>query len=429
MRWGEYIRRNCIAAFLAGCVVTFAITAVFALAVFKRLPGYTPPHALDEVRLHPAAEVYDTAGGRIEALRLPLANPRGRLPDENERLKPTVWFFESYSEAQLDSFFRTLRAPAPYLRTLLDRQYWTVRSNGCAFEPPAALVFSLPADVRGKIYNVLAQWPANYSQQVPFRFPSDGFRPTLLLAGLKLKRVQALERLTYTDNGNICFADLRYAKESMSAAEFQTLTERLYETPTYRLRLHVAPESNVEALAEYWGQNGREQLIHPLLKALSKVPGGASTSVSTLLPPYARLRLNTYPESWYGAVADQDCIFTALNFFSENPDTNFFRQAYTKEVLTSQYVRIEGPPVFGDIVLFLDRDGNAQHACVYIVADYVFTKNGVNAGVPWVIMKLNDVFLTYQAQCPKEVVFVRRKQESAPLAAIPGRGLIAQEGE
>jgi hypothetical protein len=418
MRWGKYMRRNCIMAFLAGCFVTFAITAVFTFAVFKRLPGYSQPDALDEVRLHPAAEIYDTAGGRIETLRLPLANPQGHLPDENERLKPAVWFFESYSEARLDSFFRTLRAPAPYLKVLLDRQYWTVGSNGCAFTPPAALVLSLPADVRGKIYNVLAQSSANYPQQVPFRFPSSGFGLSLKMAGLKPTRVQQLERLTYTDHDNVCFADLRCAKESLSAAEFQTLTERLYETPTYRLRLHVAPESNVEALADYWGQGGREQLIHPLLKALSKVPGGASTSVSTLLPPYARLRLNTYPESWHGAMADQDCMFTALNFFNDNPDTNFLRPDYTKEVLTSRYVRIEGSPAFGDIILFLDRDGNAQHACVYIVADYVFTKNGVNAGVPWVIMKLADVLLTYQAQSPKEVVFIRRKQESAQFAAI-----------
>ena len=417
MRWGEYIRGDRITAFLTGCIVTFAVTALFTFAMLKRLPGYTSSEALDEVRTHSAAEVYDTAGGRIEALRLPLANPRGRLPDEEERFKPTVWFFENYSEAQLDSFFRTLRAPALYLRTLLDRQYWTVKSNGCAFTPPAALVLSLPADVRGKIYNVLAQYSANYSQQVPFRFPPNGFRPTLLMAGLAPKRVQALERLTYTDNDNICFADLRCAKESLSAAEFQALTERLYETPTYRLRLHVAPGSDVEALANYWGQGGREQLILPLLKALSKVPGGASTSVSTLLPPFARLRLNTYPESWHDALADQDCIFTALNFFSENPDTNYFRQDYTKEVLASQYVRIEGSPLLGDVVLFLDRNGNSQHACVYIVADYVFTKNGVNARVPWVIMKLDDVLLTYQAQSPKEVVFVRRKQEHAHFAA------------
>ena len=55
---------------------------------------------------------------------------------------------------------------------------------------------------------------------------------------------------------------------------------------------------------------------------------------------------------------------------------------------------------------------------MFLVGDFVFTKNGVNASAPWVIMRLNDVaHIYYGGQPPKEVVFLRRKQAKAHLTA------------
>ena len=48
-------------------------------------------------------------------------------------------------------------------------------------------------------------------------------------------------------------------------------------------------------LCANWGQwAGCHQMI-PFLQALSAVPGGSSISISYLFPPFARLRLYTYP--------------------------------------------------------------------------------------------------------------------------------------
>ena len=126
-------------------------------------------------------------------------------------------------------------------------------------------------------------------------------------------------RLTYTNSGRICFTDLHTAREVLTPDGFEELTETLYEIPAFTLRLHVTPSTDVKALVNYWGKGAREKRIKPLLTALAKVPGGSAISVSYLLPPFARLRLYTYPDAWDDPTASsQDCFFTSMNFFNES---------------------------------------------------------------------------------------------------------------
>jgi hypothetical protein len=415
MGFEQYRGKSWIGPFLLGVGLTLPLSFFIALAVIKRQSPTLDQQGPQIVQMHPAAQVYNGRGGRIEALRIPLANHRGKLPDEAERLRPASWFFEGYSEDRVDAWFRTLHAPAPYLRALLDRQSWTVTSNGCTIEPSQALVWFLPGDVRRRLYTTLAQSPQNYPQRVPFRFPPGAFAQSVAASGLKAGRIRQLQELTYTNDDSVCFADLQAAKEVLTKSEFENLVEMLYQTPTYRLRLHVAPDSDVDALVAYWGKGNRSDLIYPLLNGLRKVPNGASISVPFLLPPYARLRLYTYPESWHDPTAgQQDCLYTALNFFNERPDTNLLNQARAEQILASEYAPVNGKPTFGDIVMLLDPAGKPLHVCVYIVADFVFTKNGVNDAQPWVFMNLPDVLLAYYGpHDPQRLVLLRHKEETA----------------
>lgn len=419
MKRGHDDARDRIAAFLTGCAVSCILCALFTFLLIKRSPDLVDARAPQQIAMHPSAELYDTEGGRIEALQLPLGNPGAHPPDEKERLKPASWFFEKHSAERLESFFQGLNVSEPLRQLLLDRQFWTVTSNGCTLTAPSKFVWEMPADVRSKIYSVLADSSANYPQQVPFRFPPNGFETMLRMAGLSPAQVQQLERLTYYYNGSTCFADLQCAREILNAADFGKLTDSLYQTPTYSLRLHVPAGTNIDALVRYWGQGGREALIRPLLNAAAKVPGGASVAISTLLPSYARLHLYTYPDSWRDhTAAQQDCHYTALNFFNEPADTNLLGFDYAKETLASKYDRVEGIPALGDVILFLDESGKSRHSSVFLVGDFVFTKNGVNASAPWVIMRLNEVaHIYYGGQAPKEVVFLRKKQSGAQITA------------
>jgi hypothetical protein len=179
--------------------------------------------------------------------------------------------------------------------------------------------------------------------------------------------------------------------------------------------LHVSSESNIDVLANYWGKGGRERRIKPLLSAIARVQGGASVSISYLLPTFARLRLYTYPEAWNDpTAANQDCAFASMNFFNETPDTNFLNSAYTKKVLDSDYTPIDGDPTYGDLIMLFDSEGKAIHMCVYIADDFVFTKNGINPAQPWVLMRIPDVIVTYYGPGkPARISILRRKDISA----------------
>jgi hypothetical protein len=123
------------------------------------------------------------------------------------------------------------------------------------------------------------------------------------------------------------------------------------------------------------------------------------------------LRLYTYPETWDDPTASkQDCFYTAMNFFNEMPDTNFFDGTYCQTVLQSDYEPVNEAPLFGDLITLFNPAGQAVHICVYVADDFVFTKNGINPAQPWVIMKLSDMMMIYYpAEIKGRVLFLRRK--------------------
>lgn len=355
--------------------------------------------------------------GEIRATEIPFANAEGIFPDRELRLRQQKWFFESMTEPGLTHFLDSCDLRPIEKRILLDKGCWNVISNGIEVVPSEQLVWSLGHHGRQQIYSVLAQSSVNYSQCFPFRFSLDGFDLKLRDSGLHAEQLRKLRQLTYTNANELCFADLHTAETVLKPAEFNDLLQALYVTPSYLLRLHVNPDSDVPALVKYWGKGNRERFIAPLIGSLAKVPGGASVNISYLLPPFARLRLYTYPAAWNDTTAaKQDCVFTSLNFFNEKVDTNLFDIACREKYFNSEYAPIKDGPSFGDLVTLLDAENQALHTCVYIADNFVFTKNGVNDAQPWVLMKMSDLLGMYSSpQKFRRVLFLRHK-ESDPRA-------------
>jgi len=207
---------------------------------------------------------------------------------------------------------------------------------------------------------------------------------------------------------------LQAARAALSKFEFNDLVETLYGLPTYILRLRVNPDSDVDGLVRYWGKGGREKAIAPLLNSLARVPGGATINIAYLLPPFAQLRLYTFPyTSKDPTAARQDCFYTSLNFFNESPDTNFFNKTYTEQVLRSEYSLISRKPSLGDVVLVAQGSGEVIHACVYIADDFVFSKNGVAPEQPWVLMRMGDMLARcYPTDGSAHLTFLRRRSRT-----------------
>jgi hypothetical protein len=229
-------------------------------------------------------------------------------------------------------------------------------------------------------------------------------------------------QLTYLKAGQLCLSDLGVAERVLGSKAFHNLVEYLFAVPAQRMRLMVNATSNVEALAAYWGRGGREELIKPLLASLARVPGGADISISALLPDFARLRLNRFPDREHDGptVGAQDCIYSAMNFFRAVPDTNFLDSNYVQAVLKRDYEPVAEAPTFGDLILIHNEADELIHMCVFIAEEFVFTKNGMTSMEPWTLMRLEDVIGIYCGEkSPAKIGLLRLKEMQVSKTPAP----------
>ncbi len=409
-------------SFILGACLTVGLVPVGTALLSHRCPAKGPGLSVADGQAASAANPPQAEPwGRIEAFEMSFANPGGVYPDRALRMQQPKWCFTDATEDSVERFIESCDLPRLHRRILLDKRYWNVCSNGCTITPPPQLLWFLTPRSREQIYTVLGKWAVNYPQALPFHFSDKGFDLRFQNSGLPPDKIKMIQRLTYRKWGELCFSDLDAADHLLEPAEFEALLEALYAVPAYALRLHVDATSNVDALVKYWGKGGREKRIAPLLTALAKVPGGESINVSILLPPFARLRLYTYPDAWRDAsVTQQDCFFSSLNFFNESVDTNFLDPACIQKTLDSEYVPVGDRPTFGDLLVLMDSEARPVHVCVYIADNFVFTKNGVSVGQPWLLMRLPDILPTYfPPEKPGRILCLRHKEAVGPARLKP----------
>jgi len=358
----------------------------------------------------------DNPWGDLEVIRMPLRHKEGYSSayahDHRERLRPPRWFFAGQTKAQVEGLFDSCDLDVDQREELQNPGRWHESSNGCYVLPSRMLIRNLTSASRQRIYSVLASSPSNYSQCYAFRFPRSDFVPRLAESGLSSNTVRLVESLAYTNRNTICFADLEVLRGQLSGWEFARVMRTLYHVPAYRLRLRVHPDSDAHALAVYWGKGGRVEKIQPMLESLTQETGpeNATLSIGYLLPPFPRLRLNTFPVAWNEPEAEhEDCFWTSMNFFNDQPDNRFLDTRFVRRTLDQDYDLVAGVPTFGDLIAVYDRAGSALHMCVYIADDFVFTKNGAGGLFPWVLMKMRDMLLLYPVENGNRLVVYRRK--------------------
>ena len=348
--------------------------------------------------------------GRVEYKSIPLEDSSEVFLDGSERLKKPKWIFENYSSRQLAELLDSCFLNDHQKAFVLDTNHWEALTNGFAISPPDELIRGLSKETRQCLYPALARSsPANYVQNYPFRFPPTDFDERIAESGLPAKKIELIRSLTYTNSGFLCLCVDEPLQGLFTTNEFQMLVKTLYSIPSVCARLWVMPDSNIEALVKYWGRGGRAKAIRPLLESLARIPEGGSINISYFLPPFARLRLYTFPDpATDPMVAKEDCFFTALNFFNEQPDRQYLDNNNTRRALQTDYHPVKGNPMFGDLVTLLDPAGNAIHACVYLADDVVFTKNGANYLQPWVLIRIPDMMAYFPSEKSIYMTIFRR---------------------
>ncbi|HTQ50794.1 MAG TPA: hypothetical protein VMJ12_08785 [Candidatus Acidoferrales bacterium] len=346
--------------------------------------------------------------GDLEYARISLEPPDEFVPADANFFGATHWFFEGYTPATLAAFFGQCGLPPAQLAELTNAAAWSEKTDGVLVLPGDDLVLALDEPARQKIYSVLAKSQENTLHLWPFKSRSDNLENWFGDAGLSDGTLALLKKLVYRRGECLCFSDIsvvypRIARDD----ERRRLIKRLARTRTLLMKLHVTPNSNVDALADYWAKGRRNKDIVALLDSLTNTPGGMTIDVAHLLPAFARKYLYTFPTPPADLASTKwpDCNWTAFNFFRDQPDDRFYDFDVCGNDLVQNYTKVR-EATFGDLIVFYRPDGFPIHVVVYIADDIVFTKNGSSTFHPWTLMKWDDLISDYTLDyTPVYVIF------------------------
>jgi len=278
--------------------------------------------------------------------------------------------------------------------------------------PTDEVILGLSPAVREKLYTLLAQWPENKMIAAPYHLPMTPLDSAL--AGGKIpEEVRSLVgQLSYIRRDHRYFSDAALVLSRIPNPEGRLqLLKMLTNQTAVMARLHLGPDSDIDKLLGYWGATPgvRTKDLRPLLESVRNRPQGGSISLLYLLPRFARERLYTFPLPQQPGDPKMDCHWTALNFFNDVPDDRLQDNAYASARIKEAFYQIGKPSRCGDLIFVTNAKGEVIHSAVYIAADICFTKNGINFGQPWILMRMDRLSDVYTFAEDPTVLFYRRK--------------------
>ncbi len=349
--------------------------------------------------------------GDLEFSRILIEPPEEFIVADYTRPDALVWHFKGYTPDTLAKLFDDAGLDAAQRHALEDPAKREMLPDRILIHPDRDLVIGLKPAQRAKLYAALSAFEENGPQNNPYRMRPDAVAQWFVDTGLSPETVALTQKMFYsrTDTA-MCFADDDIILPTLDLTERVKFIKALSRKSTLLPRLRVGPETNIEALANYWGRGRHKKDIKPLLQSVARLPGGGTLDISHLLPAFARGLLYTYPQPPANPNdMSHDCHWTSFNFFNDVPDEKFSDIANIQKAVAENYAPATGLPAFGDILMFVHRDGVVVHSCVYIADNIVFTKNGPAFSVPWQFATLDGVMSFYSVGAPVEIRRYRMK--------------------
>jgi hypothetical protein len=317
---------------------------------------------------------------------------------------PPRWIFKGYDAAELAALWSKAGLSESQRAALAARTERDAARDVSTVSPDPDLVLALSPQARGVLYAALAPFRENRPQNDPFRIRADSldewFDETLMAPEV----IALVQRLIYHRNNIAFFSDQDLVLPRLPPEQRGRFIKNMSRKSALLVTLVVPPGADADALARYWGSGRRSKDVKPLLDSLAQRANGGSIDIAHLLPSFARTLLYTYPlPSLRAEDATHDCHWTALNFFSQQPDERFGDIGFVQQTLVNDYYPVGGAPAFGDIIVMLERGGQVVHSCVYIADNIVFTKNGASFSTPWQFARLENVAAFYSLNEPVEL--------------------------
>ena len=349
--------------------------------------------------------------GDLEYVPITIAPPAEFIQELSPDVQGNPWHFPGASVEQIKACLDQLDLTGDQRSRLAARVAADPKTGGCVITPEPDVVRTLSPEARKWLYWMLARYPVNLDQMNAFRIPRGQYEGRLSRLMLPPPVTNLIRQLTYHGDHFEFFADLPLVLPLVPDPQDRVrLVRTLCEQSTMLIRLHVDEHSDIEALEEFWGRGGRGSEVAPLLESLARIPGGQMVNIVSLMPGFARRRLYTYQRpSMDPAVVNQDCNWTALNFFNDQPDDRFMDKQVVRQTVETDYYPIFGNLLLGDLVVLVTAQGSVIHSAVYIADDIVLTKNGSRYTAPWMFARLDDVKDFYAADQTITVRYARRK--------------------
>jgi hypothetical protein len=223
--------------------------------------------------------------------------------------------------------------------------------------------------------------------------------------------VDIIGSLVYHNGSGCFFSDLRLVlKYAQSDAEARRWTKALTRVRGVVAELKVDSTDDLPALRRYWSADFHRNDSLPMLDAAAEIAGGAALDLTHLLPPLPRRLAYAYTSPDIERTGQTpNCHWTSLNFFNYTRQNILLDLKLATSAVLSDYNKVNEPYTFGDVLFFLNADGDAYHSCVYIADDLVFTKNGENEIMPWLLTRIDDVKQLYGREPGYKIVAFRRK--------------------
>ena len=313
----------------------------------------------------------------------------------------TTWYFDAVNESELVTQLASIG-----LATIKGKNWLEMGEVhkppgyvGLAFVPTEELILGLSLDQRRVLHATLTDVSKNRRSTDPIVVESGDPVIWYRDAGLDEDLVQLIASLCYQNQKATVFSDISYVLSTIETLEkrrqFLRATTR---TRTLMLRLNVENTTDFAGVIDYWTNGHKRKSILPILESIIETPGVERIDVAHLLPPTPRKLLFTYPGlSDYLEFGEQDCHWTALNFFQANPNQQA-QIGILGEVVARDYENATGALQFGDIIQFVESGtATVKHSAVFIAGDIVFTKNGIGATNPWVLMRYSDMEARYSS--------------------------------
>ena len=384
-------------AIILGCLL------VGTLAGFITGKRVGSDEAADRRRPLPNGSILCKPGpwGELSYTPFSIAAPDELLPVRAIEANGTRWFFKGYTADSFITLLQTTSLTPEQQNQLLGPAVFGVRPDGIELTPTSDMVISLPQDARGKMYQILAQSDEN-GDEVNF-MPREALNEWFAASGVSPDTVALFKKLCCQRGGYLMFSGV-----SAMLSRIPTYEEKLHflkaltRQQTMLLRLHLTPESDVDALANYWGTGCWHTDVRTMIESLTTIPGGTWMSIMMVLPPQPTAEIYDYPRivdnPLEGPAVNRDCAWTSLNFFRDTPDPSFGTMPGVLKELKANYRPVPGSPRYGDVVLFARPDGFIVHAAVYIADDICFTKNGSTLMHPWMLSTTSDIVQQFAFQ-------------------------------